>query len=138
MKDIHTPLRTLFYSIITAKGLVCYESGAVPDDAPEAYVIIADMTVVENSNKKDFGHNAQTLLDVVTKIEKNKIGGSMATDTMAGKIFEAINSKTKLPNVSGLQVVNTKVLQDQKLNSKSDTHRIYRRLIRFQQLIMEV
>lgn len=138
MKDVHEPLRTLFYSIITDKNLVCYEAGAVPDDAPNAYVIIADISIVENSNKTDFGQNVLIMLDLVTKYNKNKIVGSKEVDQMAGEILEVINSKIKFPIFNGLQIVTTKIVQDQKLNSKSDTHRIYRRLIRFQQLIMEV
>lgn len=138
MKDVHDPLRTLLYSIITGLNMVCYEAGAVPDDAATPYVIIADMYTVEDSNKSDFGSIVQTLLDVVTSFEKNKIGGSKPVDAMAGEILEVINSKIKFAVFSGLQIVTTKLIQDKKINGQSDTHRIYRRLIRFQQLIMEV
>lgn len=138
MQDIHTPVRELFYGIITGEGLTCYEADAVPDDAATPYVIIASVQGTENSDKTSFGNNVQILLDVVTSVLKNKLGGSKQADTIAGTILSKINSKTKLVIGYGLQVVNTKVLQDIKQSGKSDTHNIYRRLIRYQQLIKEV
>lgn len=138
MKDIHTPLRTLFAKLIIGLGYTCYEAGAIPDNAVTPYVIIASMDASEKSNKTGFGNNVQTMLDIVTKYEKNKIGGSKVADTIAGRILEVINSKIHFQIFSGLQIVNTKILQDQKLNAQSTTHRIFRRLLRFQQTIMEV
>ena len=138
MKDIHEPLRTLFYSLIVGKGIICYEAGAVPDNAATPYIIIADMQGGEDSNKTSFGNRVQTLFDVVTSFEKNKIGGSKMVDVLAGSLLDVINSKVTFPMFNGLQIVTTKILQDQKINGKSDTNRIYRRLIRVQQLIMEV
>lgn len=145
MKDIHTSLRTLFYTLITGQGLVCYESGAIPDTAQTPYVIIADISTNERSNKTGFGNSVQTLLDVVTSFEKNKVGNSKLADTIAGQIFEVINSKIKFDIFDGLQIVSTKVVQATKITPtyqttdiQASTKRVYRRLIRFQQLIMEV
>lgn len=138
MQDVHAPVRSMFYSIITGEGLSCFEAGAAPDNTTTPHVIIADIQVAENSDKTSFGSNVQILLDVVTYVLKNEAGGSLLTDTMAGIILNKINSKTKLNIGNGLQVVNTKVLQDIKQSSKSETHNIYRRLIRYQQLIKEV
>lgn len=138
MKDIHTPIRIIFYSAITAKGFACYEAGAIPDNATTPYVVISSITNQENSNKSDFGNNVQTLIDIVTKYPRTQYAGSEEADNIAGQILSVINSKTKLPITSGLQIVNTKVLQDQKINDRVDNFVIYRRLIRFENLIMEV
>lgn len=138
MKDIHTPLRLKLYAIITGLNYTCYENGAVPDDAVTPYVIIADISTAEKSDKSNFGNNVQILLDLVTRFNKGQVSGSMTVDTMAGNILGSINSKTKIQLNNDLQIVNTKVLQDQKINTNTNTHNIYRRLIRFSQLIMEV
>lgn len=138
MIDIHTPLRTLYYNIMINLGLVCYENGAVPDDAITPYIIISSIDANEDSNKTDFGNSAQVLLDIVTSFEKNKVVGSKLADTIAGQILGLINSKIRFPIFDGLQIVTTKKIQDQKINNESTTHRIYRRLLRFQHLIKEV
>lgn len=156
MKDIHAPLRALYFSLITAKGYTCYEDGATPDNAVTPYVIIADMQGREDSNKSDFGNVFQVLLDVVTSYPKTKAAGSLQVDSMAGVLLENINSRIKMEMLDtdtnvfeftfpftfsteiGLQIVNTKVLQDKKITMNTSTHKIYRRLLRFQHLIMEV
>jgi|GEM_PF-3618226 len=139
MKDIHTPVRQLFYNVIeTTLGYKLYENGAIPDTAVTPYIIISDVTSSEDSNKTGFGNSVQILLDIVTSYGKNQVGGSKPVDIIAGDILAAINSKVRFAITGDLQIVNTKVLQDQKINAKSDTNRIFRRLIRFQQLIMEV
>jgi len=138
MKDIHTPVRTLFYTTIKAQELDCYEAGAISDTAATPYVLIADISTNEDSNKTGLGNSVQILLDFVTSYPKNKVGGSKEVDTMASKVLAVINSKIRFEIFDGLQIVNTKVLQDLKQNTESKTHRIYRRLIRYQQLIMEV
>lgn len=138
MKDIHLPVRTLFYTIITGKNIMCYENGAIPDDASTPYINIISIDVQENSNKTDFGNTVQILIDIVTAYPRNELAGSKQVDLIAAEILEVINSKIKFEIFDGLQIVNTKIMQDQKLSDQSDTHRIYRRLIRFQQLIMEV
>lgn len=138
MKDIHTPLRSKLFEIITGKGYGCYENGAVPDDAVTPYVIISDMRAAENSDKSRFGNNVQTLLDLVTRYPKGQVAGSIEVDTMAGNIFSSINSKTKIELNNELQIVSTKILQDEKININTTTHKIYRRLIRFSQLIKEI
>ena len=138
MKDIHTPLREFIVSKLATKNLTSYENGAVPDDAETPYVIISSMDSVENSNKSDYGHLVNTLLDLVTSYPKNKLGSSKEVDLMAGMVLDVLNSKTKYPSFGGLQIVNIKILQDQKIGDKTHTKTIFRRLIRFQQLIMEV
>lgn len=139
MKDIQTPIRKLFYSnIATGLGYRCYENGAVPDNAVTPYVIISSITSQEDSNKSDFGNVAQTLIDIVTSYPRTQYAGSEEVDEMAGYILGLINSKSKFPITGSLQIVTTKVLQDQKLVDFTNTRVIYRRLIRFEQLIMEV
>lgn len=138
MKDIHVPIRAMLVNLITIKGFTSYENGAVPDDAPTPYVIISDINAVENSNKSDFGNNVQVLLDVVTSYPKAQVAGSLLADTIAGAIMESYNSKTKIELTENLQIVNTKILQNQKIAITTNTHKIYRRLIRYQHLIMEV
>jgi len=128
MKDVHTPLREFFVAKLATKGLTSYENGAVPDEAVTPYVIISSMDATENSNKSDFGHLVNTLLDFVTSYPKNKAGSSKAVDVMAGQALDVINSKTIYPAFGGLQIVNTKILQDQKLGDKTPTKTIFRRI----------
>ena len=138
MRELKKPLRTAYYDKITALGLVCYETGSVPDDAVSPYVVIAAMSGSEDSNKTDTGQTMQTLLDVVTFYDRNDIAGSTLVDSMAGLILGEINSKKIMVIGEGLQVVNTRLLQDQSVNLTTTTQRTYRRLLRYEQLIMEV
>lgn len=144
MIDIQSPLRALFFTILQGENIVSYENGAVPDDAVKPYVILSSMDSSEESNKSDFGNTVRSLFDIVTEFDRNTIGGSAQADTIAGVILAKINSKTKLDIATeGLQIVNTKVIQDQKLSTQTPstqtpTKSVFRRLIRFENLIMQV
>lgn len=138
MIDIQTPLRTAYFNIITAAGLKCFENASVPDNEPTPYVIISAMTGGEDSNKSDNGHKVQTTLDLVTAFDRNDLAGSAQVDAIAGLILAQINSKTVMIIDEGLQVVTTKLLQDVKQNTTTSTQRNYRRVLKYEQLIMEV
>lgn len=138
MKDIHLPTRELYYDLITGAGYKCYEAEAIPEDASTPYIMIINVATQELSNKTNFGNTVQITLDIVAKYNKNKIVGSKQVDLIAGDILGLINSKTKLEISNGLQIVSTKIIQDQKRSETTGSHKIFKRLIRFQHLIMEI
>jgi len=138
MKDVSLPLRVAYFNKLIAIGLKVYEEGAVPDDATTPYVVITGQLANEQSNKTDFGHKAYVLLDIVTSTLKNSAGGSKGADLIASQILAVINSKTKLVINDDLQAVKIKLVEDNKLNSLSDTESIYRRLLRFEHIIRQL
>lgn len=138
MKDLLLPLREAYYSKLTALGLLVFEEGAVPVPSPFPYVILSTQTANEDSNKSDFGHKATMLLDIVTRVPKNKTGGSKGADTIAGLIFTVINSKTVFTINADFQSVLISLVEDRKLNSETDTSRIYRRLLRFEHTVRQL
>lgn len=138
MKDVLLPLRIAYMTKLTGLSLAAYEEGAVPAGALKPYVIISTQTSTENSNKTDFGSKATTLLDIVDAVPLNQTGGSKKVDEIAGQIFSVINSKTVFIINDDFQNVGLKVGDTHNLKSQSSTHRIFRRLIRFEHIIRQL
>lgn len=138
MRDVHYPLRAMAVRLLSPLGITVYEEGAVPDTALTPYVTVGTIDGSEASNKCDFGHSVIFGFDVVTSFLKTSASGSKQADEIAGKILGVINSKTSIDLGPGLELATIELVQDKKINMNSDTSRIFRRLIQFKTLIMEV
>lgn len=138
MKDPLLPLRIAYVEKLESLGLSVFEEGAVPAEAKKPYVIVSTQTALEDSNKSDYGHEATTLLDIVTGVPINKTGGSKEADLIAGTILININSKTKFLISDDFQSVSLRMGDSHKITGNTATERIFRRLIRFEQTIRQI
>lgn len=141
MNDINYQLRRSYYQSLNT--LVVFNSQPVrfydkfaPNDAVYPYVILSTQTDVEDSVKNTQGHSCSMLVDIVTGFTGEVQSEPM--DDIAGQIQSIINPAVgRLAIGGGFQLIRTRKISDNTLESQNGTYKILRRLLRFDHIIHE-
>lgn len=145
MKDASLALRTGYYNVITGityngSPLAAYDSLA-PDsvqlDESFHYVILSSQTTTPNYNRQGFVTECTMLLDVVTGYVGT--GGRKAADEISDKILQSVRPLTgEGVSATGFRLQNTQLVSIDDFVEVSDTHKIFRKLIRIRHQLCEL
>ena len=141
MQDINYSVRKAYYKAL--QGHVMIDSIAVevydkmaPNNAAYPYIILSTQTDVDDSVKSCQGHECTMLVDVVTGF--NGAVKSDILDDICGQILGLINpSFGRLTLTNNLQLISTKLISDNTIESQNDVWKILRRLLRFAHKVHE-
>lgn len=141
MNDVNYELRKMYFQVLNthlvynSQPVKVYDKFA-PNDAVYPYVILSTQTDVEDSAKNIQGHACSMLVDIVTGYTGEV--NSVPMDTIAGQIQGIINPSTgRLTIGGGFQLIRTRKISDNTLESQNGTYKILRRLLRFDHIIHE-
>lgn len=136
-KSIRTAYYTALNGVITHNGktLGIYDSFALPEDVNYPYIILSTQTNVQRGLKRCKMWNASILIDIVTG-STDPIGRSQSED-IAEQVDNIVNPDTfvDLTLLGGFKIGNTIRESDTHLESKNNTHYIYRKLLNYNHLI---
>lgn len=139
MKDAGFEVRAAYFTALNG-NLTALNSSNVPvyDDVPNnasyPYVKLSEQTQSQEDLSKDCTSlNTTTLIDIVTGFIQG--GGKKESDNLANQILQIVHP---LISVSGYQSFATVLEASNTLEEKTDTHKIYRRLLRFRNIIHEL
>lgn len=112
-----------------------YDSYAIPEDVKYPYILLSNQNNVQRGLKRCRFWDSDVLIDIVTG-DINPIGRSKSED-IAEQIENIINpySYVDLSLDGGYTIGNTILNSDTDLESKNDTHYVYRKLLTFNHLI---
>lgn len=141
MQDVNYQLRKSYFQALN--GVVVWNTLSVPvydkfapNDAVYPYIILSTQTDVEDSVKNCQGHDATMLVDVVTGFSGEVNSEQM--DSICGQIQGIINPiNPRLTMDGGFQLIRTRKISDNTLESQNGVWKILRRLLRFDHLIHE-
>lgn len=109
--------------------------GMAPATAPipTKYILVSNITGVENSDKNSFCGNVTVLLDVVA------LGSAVLnvtdSESMVAAIKNLLDSQTDINLLPDFTCITTKLISDEQLNSITSTKTVLRRLLRYEHFI---
>lgn len=112
-----------------------YDTFALPEDVNYPYIIISTQTNLQNRIDRCRFWNCTILIDIVTG-DIDPIGRDLSED-IAEQIENLINPSNyeDLVLEGGYEIGNTFTDSDTDLQSKNDTHYIYRKILTYNHLI---
>lgn len=139
MKDSGLVVRTAYYEALNGNVLVnsvpvpVYDD--VPNDADYPYIKLSDQTSNEVVlTRSCFNVDATILIDIVTGFKQG--GGKKQSDIIAGQILELVHPTITL--TGDFQSVSSTLEASNTIEEKTDSHKIYRRLLRFRNFIHQI
>jgi hypothetical protein len=134
MKDTILPIRMAYYEALngqlTSKGQNVPVYNDVPLDAKYPYVVLSTQDSVDTiSTKACLNTEDYILIDIVTGFVQG--GGGYDADFIANQVLNIVPSIQP----SQLQSVKVSKVSDSTLSEKTESHKIFRRLIRFRHFI---
>lgn len=145
MKDPSLSLRTAYYTALN--GNITYNSSAVNiyDHIPQTevypYILLGNQTNVDDSDKEDFGTDHTLLVEIVSGYSKGyKGGGFTAVDTIGEDVLELIITGTGHLDLSAdsLNCFYSSLVLSENFQENTDTHVIYRKVMRIRHYIQEL
>ena len=141
MQDVNYSVRKAYFQ--ARQGFVIVDSSAIevydrmaPNNAAYPYIILSTQTDVDDSVKSCQGHECTMLLDVVTGF--NGAVKSDMVDSICSQILGIINSiNNRLTLTNNLQLISTRLISDNTIESQNDVWKILRRLLRFAHKVHE-
>lgn len=141
MQDVNYILRKAYFQALNGVvswnvvPLPVYDKFA-PNDAVYPYIILSTQTDVEDSVKNCQGHEATMLIDVVTGFTGEVNSAQM--DNICGQIQGIINPiSPRIILGGGFQLIRTRKISDNTLESQNGVWKVLRRLLRFDHIIHE-
>lgn len=139
MKDSGFEVRAAYFTALNGNLTALNSSNVpvyddVPNNAPYPYVKLSDQTQTQEEMARDCTSLDTTILiDIVTGFIQG--GGKKESDNLANQILQIVHPSI---SVSGFQSFDTVLEASNTLEEKTDSHKIYRRLLRFRNVIHEL
>lgn len=130
------------FGSVTSNGLPVpfFDVYVVPENVNKPYVLLSTQTANQLTIKRCKRYNATMLIDIVTGGQNNMAGRRQAED-IASQIESIINPDTFEDldlTAYGYQLGNTETESDTDSSLKSGSEYIYRKLIRYNHLIVKL
>ncbi|HEX8333846.1 MAG TPA: hypothetical protein VF622_14590 [Segetibacter sp.] len=138
MKDNVTALRDGYLAKSSAISVGVYDQHLPSNLSVKKYVLITTQTSDGARTKERFKPNCTVLLDVI--VRTTNATGKCECDVIAKECLEVYNPKSRTGYVSAgndFEVLSTKIIQNESLHSLSGSENVYRRLIRFEHIVIE-
>lgn len=137
MLEAAEPLRQAIYGLLN--GNVIYQGNIIPvfdsyaqisTDAP--YIVIADMSESDNSDKAFFGQTLLATIDIVTEYDLGQNNGRYDSEMIANEVMKILlptRSCGQIYQMEDFQCVIARKVNGQSLTEVSDAKKVFRKVI---------
>ena len=139
MRDPSLALRKAYFEALDGMVYDVPVFNRPPNREKYPFILLSNQTAVDISDKTSYCWECTILVDIVTGFDGD-FGGGMQADEIGEEVIGIIRTRAEgyLDLGAELQVVTTTIDDVSSIDSQSQTHYIYRKLIRFRHIINQL